>query len=236
MKKALIYGSCVSRDAVDNYLNRIKLVDYFARSSFSSAFTTPVNINELISLGESNFHKKQIENDTCKTLSKYDSTDLDIILIDLIDERFPVYEYNKNSLVTASSKKIAEHLEYIGCRKIPPYSNEYFEKFEKGFSDFSKLFDKNIFLIKAFWSSEFIDNSKNETVDEKYLSAENNKLEKLYKIIETTSNEKISLITPPSSTLKIDRQHKWGEAPYHYCKQFYTYVMESMFSELNIEC
>lgn len=86
----LIYGSCVSRDALEfDSEKRLKLIDYFARSSLASSMSNNV-INDIPTHNiHSSFQKRMVENDLNKSIlaiikqSKYD-----ILLVDFIDERF----------------------------------------------------------------------------------------------------------------------------------------------------
>lgn len=99
-----IYGSCVTRDILEfETKKRLDLRSYFARQSIVSAVSSPVKCKlEEINLASS-FQKKQVYYDLSKTCFQELSHDgSDFLIIDLIDERFSLLEY-QNSIITKST-------------------------------------------------------------------------------------------------------------------------------------
>ena len=79
------------------------LKSYFARQSIVSAVSNPVACKlEDINL-ESSFQKRQVYNDLSKNaFQQLSQDDSEFLLIDLIDERFSLLEY-ENSIITKST-------------------------------------------------------------------------------------------------------------------------------------
>ena len=92
--KLLIFGSCVSRDIL-NYPQakaQFALVDYYARSSIASLGARPIDMPSSVQGISSKFQKKMVERDINKDfLTDLARLQFDVLLIDLIDERFPLY-------------------------------------------------------------------------------------------------------------------------------------------------
>ena len=88
--RVLIFGSCVSRDAFDFVTDgSVSIVDYYARSSFASAFhPDPVEDRFSADLASS-FQRRQVRRDFSKTFPHAVRTsNFDLLLVDFTDERF----------------------------------------------------------------------------------------------------------------------------------------------------
>ena len=113
---ALIYGSCVSRDTFE-YLDqeRFELTRYIARQSLISAFSEPTDLtaNALDNLA-SEFQKRTLTDDFQGSLRANLAafgTAVDLILWDITDERFGVYEVQPGRYVTRSLELVASGLD-----------------------------------------------------------------------------------------------------------------------------
>lgn len=92
--RILIVGSCVSRDAM-RYVARpdaAELVDYFARCSLASLASEPLRRQVDLGRLDSPFQQRMVKRDHTKSiLGQLGRLDYDMLLLDLIDERFDVH-------------------------------------------------------------------------------------------------------------------------------------------------
>ncbi len=91
IRNLLIYGSCVSRDIFNLEESRdFKLTDYYARSSMASLCSEAYENEEALSRIPSAFRRRMVACDFSKEIlsAKDKFAAADVILIDLIDERF----------------------------------------------------------------------------------------------------------------------------------------------------
>lgn len=108
--KIHIYGSCVSRDILEfDDANELEVVSYNGRSSFATL--SPKNVLKTISSEnyeslksiDSNFQRRMVDFDFNNSiLESTDNSNYDVLLIDLIDNRFNLGEVD-GKLVTISS-------------------------------------------------------------------------------------------------------------------------------------
>ena len=110
LAKILIFGSCVSRDIL-NYPQakaQFMLVDYYARSSIASLGAMSIEMpSEVQNIG-SKFQRRMIERDIRKDFLKdLARLQFDVLLIDLIDERFNLYVEPDGRVCTLSSELVS---------------------------------------------------------------------------------------------------------------------------------
>ncbi|GMM72684.1 DUF6270 domain-containing protein [Alteromonas gracilis] len=227
MKSIAIFGSCVSRDSIEVKKEKFELLEYFSRSSFatfcSEPFTGDLHFIDEIS---SSFQKKMVGCDLNKSaLNSPSFSKADYILIDLIDERFELLQFNDNEFATLSLELSQIIKDKKDIKRIPTDSLWYFKRFEEGFVKFMKETDvepSNIRVIQTHWALR--NNDGKSTVNE-YKLLNNLKLDILYSILQKYLPISC-FIKIPVSYLISDVKHKWGDAPYHYVKEFYELVMD----------
>ena len=104
--RIFIYGSCVSRDIFNfDSRKRFYLVDYYARSSLATLPGDPYCNEEALSEISSLFQRRMVSRDFSREIiddSRLDQAD--IILFDLIDERFDLALLPSSHMVTASAE------------------------------------------------------------------------------------------------------------------------------------
>lgn len=233
MKSFFIFGSCVSRDSVEKIINKISLIDYYARSSLCSLSTGSFDLNILpIENISSPFQRKMVLRDCNKAFFNEERFDeIDYIVIDFVDERFPLISDSQGCSATLSAElNSALGNDVNNFTYVDPFSEKYFQGFEKGFTSFIEHLGVNkekLILIEAYWC--FIDNEgiPLSKYDRSYIEKNNSKLEKLYELAKNAFPE-MKVITIPSELLKADKFHKWGVAPFHYISEFYDYVIDQI--------
>src|SRR5262245_35612735 len=108
--RLLIFGSCVSRD-IFNYpwaKTQLALVDYYARSSIASLGARTIEMPSSVQNISSKFQRRMVERDIRKDfLNDLTRLQFDVLLIDLIDERFNLYVEPDGGACTLSSELVS---------------------------------------------------------------------------------------------------------------------------------
>lgn len=107
IKNVLIFGSCVSRDIFNlEYSLEFKVSDYYARSSLASLSSEAYENDSALNRISSPFQRRMVANDFSKEIltagSKLEGCD--VILIDLIDERFDLVVFPSGKIITNSAE------------------------------------------------------------------------------------------------------------------------------------
>lgn len=148
-----IFGSCISRDALEFCpKSNIACGQHIARSSFSSAVASPPATDlemQEIDL-ESNFQARSIVQDVNKTgLKKLRSDPGDYLLVDFFEERFPIAQA-KGTMITLSSEYLKSGLDYsnkIVWRNLNEMARQ---------TTFLELFDRFTDAISGIYPTERI--------------------------------------------------------------------------------
>jgi hypothetical protein len=229
--RLLILGSCVSRDIL-NFSNKddIVLSDYYARSSIASLAAAPADVApKNYEYVESAFQRRTVKRDVEKTFfaEGIQSLNCDAILIDLIDERFDLYEMAPGVLVTVSGELLQTQIltssDRTSARWIRSGSERHRELWKSGLRRlFDALMQRNmisrVIVNKVFWADRMEDRSMLPGYDSAAIREANELLEWMYRELET--------YVPPAQWMKFDSlllnpEHRWGIAPFHYSDTFY---------------
>lgn len=145
--KIAIFGSCVSRDLVE-FMPNSEVAVYIARQSVTSHLSPHGTDNADLDSLSSQFQLRMVRGDLsgngiasiCEQAS-----DIDLVLVDLIDERrgywlFPDGTTMTNSLEAESCGATAEAEKY-GARLVRFGSDEHFDRWQRGF-------DKLVWALK----------------------------------------------------------------------------------------
>lgn len=155
MIRIAIYGSCVSRDTCE-FINGADVISYTARQSVTSALkpygTIGVNIDAL----SSNFQKSMVLSDltgnAASTLSEL-ASDIDVLLIDLVDERRGFWMMPDGKIVTNSIENevsgLAEQFARSGGRLVHLGSDEHFTHWKLGFDQLLESLERADILPKT---------------------------------------------------------------------------------------
>lgn len=234
MKNVFILGSCVSRDSLAAAVDGdFYLVDYFARSSFASAFALPAApVGSWIDNIQSPFQRNMVKRDFEKSLfSSFAKLveDVDVFLLDVIDERFDIYKFLDGSLCTLSNELLTSGFTLGGGDRIPSMSDEFYAYWEKGWKRFIQELRTcgglhKLWINKVYWAQE-THAGKNF---EPHFSADrirraNDFLQKLYIRMERDVPE-IQFAQFNLALFAGDDFHKWGLSPFHYVPEYYREV------------
>lgn len=158
-----ILGSCVSRDIINfDNRNNFSLLDYYARSSFASAFGSS-SIHDVYSENlNSPFQRKIVHADLTKKLENIiEKSQFDYLLIDLIDERFDIFVFQSGAVCTVSNEAVAAGLECLpdNGRIVKSGSEEFFRLWEGGGSRFVGILKKlgklaSLRVNRVYWAEK----------------------------------------------------------------------------------
>lgn len=156
--KVAIFGSCVSRDTAE-FMPDAEVVAYVARHSVTSLETPHGTDGVDLSGLTSAFQKRMVTSDlngTGITRIVENAKDLDVVLLDLVDERRGFWKFPDGSTMTNSleveSCGAAREASRRGARLIEFGTDEHFSYWRQGFTKLIKelkgsgLWEKTILL------------------------------------------------------------------------------------------
>lgn len=217
----LIVGSCVSRDIFEFDSAGCTLDDYIARTSMASIGAEPViesRVREAAESLQSPFQRKMALNDMNKTtLDQVAQSSAHYVLVDFVDERFPLVLSGK-SYYSLTGELQKAGMSADGNDVIQPGDPAYFTLWLKGFERFVACVGaERIILNRALWA---VGTSANPTAFSKTWVARNNALlASLYDLVE--SRWRLKTLRYPEALIVGNAHHKWGEAPYHFEDELY---------------
>ncbi|MDR7119312.1 DUF6270 domain-containing protein [Rheinheimera soli] len=236
--RLFIYGSCVSRDALEYQQDQFTLVKYVARTSLSAQLSPPLLLPEVIEKLSSKFQKEMMLIDMQKTLLKLIQLhDFDVLLLDLIDERFSIGLFN-GARLTLSKEFIDANAGMIRYPEWNRFSEIKFTAWQRGFAELIELIrcKKNppkIILNKVLFAVNAGTDLDNSTKCTAFMDTEiarnNTYLLKMYEYISANFNDVICL-EYPERYFVADLQHKWGLAPFHYVTDLYKETLRKLMS------
>lgn len=224
----MIFGSCVSRDPFDRPATKLEINDYFARSSFASLSGAPFSGELNLESIQSNFQRRMIQRDAQKTIiQEFKKNEFDLLLIDLIDDRFDLLILPDGQTITLSAelrKTIKEQQITPKAKTLKAFSKDYLDLWRIGYKKFIEVIKENksigkIYINAASWAP--IDDRGNQ-FDERtstLINEANRYLELAYKIISQDIPEH-QFIFPQKDFLIADSMHKWGRTPFHLISRF----------------
>lgn len=207
-----------------------ELVSYIARSSIVSAVhATPYLGPKEFGPSIGAFEARMIKHDLEKTgLSTIEKSNPDVIVIDLIDERFRIYHF-ANTLVTLSAKIAKEKLglEIKKEGKVVPLGAELYETFSRCatamLERLSAISGAKILVNEAYWAEQYVSGGDQLTYsDIAQIRSTNDQLKQYYDILRG--------VIPGSNFIRYegillgDPDHVWGAAPFHYTPAYYEHL------------
>lgn len=222
--KIFIFGSCVTRDIFRVVNKDEEDITYFARTSFISQMSEPINIEESAIKLNSPFQRNMVIQDFRKNFfSRVENENPDVIILDFIDERFDLLKLGE-SYVTKSKEfddgKVIESLPPME----PVKRSDAKKLWEIACLSFiERLRDMNkrpkIYLHEAYWAYNYLDDERN-TLEFSYKNAiksSNALLEGYYDFFKRCMPE-VNIL---STQCLADTKHAWGLSAYHYTDDYY---------------
>lgn len=211
-----IWGSCVTRDAVE-FSTGISVGMYCARQSVVSSVAAPVADDTFLALQFNEnthpFHRRIVEQDFQKTslqLLKASNRN-GILILDLIEERAKLGVTHCGTYVSYSqAASNFSNARSLISRYVQAFSDEHVSLFKDAIIKFSaELHEIPIVIHRAFYAPG----------DWEYENA-NRTLSQLYDIASQHFPNALSL-EMDEKIRRSELNHKWGAAPYHYIDQYY---------------
>jgi hypothetical protein len=237
--RIFIYGSCVSRDTFE-YFDReqFALVQYVARQSALSAYSRPVDLVAPPTLG-SRFQQRMVTGDFMSNLRDQLAAAadmIDLVLVDLTDERLGIHLLPDGSVVTRSPELISsgaeEHLP-AGTRHLPFGDPLHFEYWSAAISWVGNLFRQvvphaAVALLDIPWAER--SESGAPSPDSFGITARDaNPLFARYLAAAAGALDATVIRLEPQDAVSSPT-HPWGEAPFHYAASVYRNVVDQITS------
>lgn len=221
--RVVIVGSCVTRDAF-NLPNSHVLVDYIARTSLASAFSRPLRwmTDERLSRVESNFQRRLVEIDARKMLqSILESADFDVLLLDLIDERFSLVTVEDDVATYSAEMAKTEIGNEPAARLIKPNDESRLKAWSDGLGQLAEACKRKrarLVLNKVWWADA------DDSGEAFNTEAGNEALGRLYSAVPATFER----IEYPKEMLVGCSSHRWGRSPFHYKDGVYRHLLQCL--------
>lgn len=235
-----IFGACVSRDMFP------KDTEYEIRQYVS--FSSPMSVYKIkggrtlteedvadLSWG-SDFSKRCLLFDNNKTgLDYLFQRPSDYLILDFADIRLPLICYGKNNYITQTNLilKNQEHFDRLfgDYKKIPFVKKEDALECVEWFGrQMLKVYEpERIILHKYYMVENYI--TKTGALSEysyiKHIRRVNDTLESMYSRFEEMCSHKCHIIEMPGGFF-ADENHRWGNYPMHYIKDYYSFAYEAL--------
>jgi hypothetical protein len=230
MIKLNLLGSCVTRDAFSSN-GKFEINNYFARTSFVSLMSNPIQVNMDDIQLNSNFQKKSVFQDLNKTILNGILEDTsDYLIIDLIDERFNLAKIDDSFVTMSNELRESSLLKKLNHEEINRFDNYIFEFWKKSvdrfFEEIYKRYEPTqIILHKTLWREQYLDkNGEVKNFPEFMINGvrkQNTLLNSYYEYIESFQ-PKINIIDMTDQSFLSSENHTWGLSPYHFEDRYYV--------------
>ncbi|MGP9707005.1 DUF6270 domain-containing protein [Brachybacterium sp. AOP24-D1-21] len=241
--RTFIWGSCVSRDTFGFLPERFQLTTYVARQSLISAGNDASVIRSKLTPLSSAFQQRMVRGDLAGDLYRRIDTvgaEIDLVLIDLVDERSGVVDFGNGTYAT----KLSEFWGAGGrdasknARLIPFGTAEHFSLWRDGAKRLmSALRDKDLVdravVLRADWASRF---DTGETLAVPTWMMQPTEANPAYgPYFEELSSLGLRICALPAELALTSEAHKWGPSPFHYQDAAYEYFSETIRSSVNLD-
>lgn len=229
IKKLFIVGGCVSRDAFNLPSGSCyKVIDYVARTSFASLVGAPNILKTTIDSIDSKWQRRMVELDMSKgLLSKIESSDFDILILDFLSIRFNLAVDSKEECIYTVSTEFKKAKKDVNLKGVPRYSEKAFEWWCLGFEKFVETVRRKgvkVFISELYWTKEINEGTWGGRYSDEDIDNANEQLKKHYKAAKRIMPEAF-FIEYPQHLLIANANHKWGAAPFHYTEGLYKYFL-----------
>lgn len=235
---AVIYGSCVSRDTFE-FLDpgAFHLDRYIARQSLISAYAEPTILesSDIESL-TSEFQKRTVRDDFRGSLHEdmqTFGTGADLLIWDLTDERYGVWDLGGGQFVTRSVELISSGIDSrlkARATLVPFGSSRHFSMWNDALQKFyatlasAGLVDKTV-LLAPRWATKDENGSAVRSALGPGSRYANKILSKYSRCVSSTKP-----VTTGRLETRANSLHKWGAAPYHYSDHIYSRLSQEIVS------
>lgn len=230
----LIFGSCVSRDIFNNTNNTDTTIDaYYARSSFASLSSLPDVDYKIINNIESEFQRRMVLWDMNKNfLTRAPNSPANVIVIDLIDERFNILKKASGSICTLSNEYLKAQKGSLSGRVINRNSEEKYALWKRGFASVMEKIrnsdtQKKVIINNVYWSRKTTKGEMINNEQSKMIEVANESLQRMYNWIRMNFDY-VSFIDYDPDIFRADPNHRWGLSAFHYQDEVYLQAISSI--------
>lgn len=235
----LIYGSCVSRDAVEQLPPQsCRLIRYIARQSLLSAgHDASAHLPAALGLPHA-FQERMVRGDWAgdlhRRLTQHRSADL--LIWDLTDERHGVHWFLDGGVVTRS-------VDALGSESISPLldpethipfgSPLHREGWQEAAAEFKRfltqngLFEKTV-VLEVPWAEAAVGGQRTPASMGLEPAEANRLYAPYYQVLKDLGFDVLTLEQP----VYADSEHQWGLAPFHYAADVYRRITEGLAQRL----
>lgn len=229
--KTFIYGSCVSRDTFGYVPKSFQLLKYVARQSLISAGTDASRLSAQLAAIKSDFQRRMVHGDLAGTLYEaltQAAPEVDLLLIDLVDERGGVIDLGESYVTKLAELWNAGGNEATqGKTQVQFGTDEHFDLWSSAAERFVDLvtsvdlLDKTV-VLRTPWADRYESGEPLEiptwmmppaTADHRY--------ERYFTFL---SNAGLRVITLPHELARTPADHQWGPSPFHYIDEAYEFL------------
>ena len=228
-----IWGSCVTRDTFEIGGTWDEPLSYHARSSWISqsgaAPVPPIPVPD----GQ-DFAQRMVREDLTKSiLAETIQAQPELVIFDLIDERFDVVEgsggrFSVNDYYTRLG--LEEQLRQVADRTVPFRDADRDQLFEEAVNAMAgawlaALPDARFVLHRAWYTAHSADPERHPFYSSAplHVRGTNERLARHYEALHRAFGSRLLVVEPdPDLHLIGDPGHKWGLAHYHYVPSYYV--------------
>lgn len=229
--RAFLYGSCVSRDTLELMRDDFAIAHYVARQSWISAGSDAGPVASKLRPIASSFQERVILGDlrgnAAAQLRKY-ASDIDVIIIDLVDERGGVVDFGGGFATKLAEYWSAGGREAArGAKQIPFGTDEHFSLWEQGARRLLgellrlELLHRTI-VLKTPWADRDEDGDLLPIPGWMMAPAEAD--ERYERYFSTLAEAGLRILELPPALAVSSKSHKWGASPFHYAEPAYEYL------------
>jgi hypothetical protein len=234
--RVMILGSCVTRDAFERQDRpwAIELDEYFARSTLASAMDQRHFAGVDLANIASPFQRRMVEFDLADGFAKaLGEHEYDLLVYDLIDERFDVVQNSEGALATRSSEFSSSGYDVSADRVVRTGTQAAFDLWERGWTDLverlaglGRLDDLRI--NRAYWATEVEGGGEFPAVfTPDRITAANQYLDRLYeRAAQDVGRE--AFFEFSAHELLAASEHRWGISPFHYTDAYNQRLLAHM--------
>jgi hypothetical protein len=225
----MVYGGCVTRDAVPRLSH--DLISYVARQSLISGMAPPTRLPSDVQLASA-FQRKAVAGDFASSLQKSlieSAEHVDVILMDILAERFGVFRTIDGGFVTRSAELTAAKLEakIPGRRELERFgTDKHFEYWEAAATRFDRLTSElgvksKVLVIETPWAErDELGEATRPALGNTAVEA-NSKYRRYFSLLRERGFHVAKL---PSEYAVAAANHKWGTSPFHYVDGAYDWI------------
>lgn len=226
-----IFGSCVSRDTVTELGADYHIVHYTARQSAISAGRPAEGVAEQIPPLESKFQDRVVRADIAGDLYSVieaRATEADIVLLDLVDERFGVVELGGGYVTRLV--EFWSHGGQAASRGAPHLvfgTDEHFDLWAQSAERIVDAFNRvglqgRLVLVHTPWTT-LLDTG--EELDLPAWMPDPDEMNaKLRRYVRHYASLGVHVITLPRELARSTSQHRWGPSPFHYTDEAHAWL------------